>query len=172
MQRERSSARNIWPICKETLPVVISFRAKSPSAKLTAEMVGRFVVEPEASMQRLISLIPKTLFPRERIPSFIIRPPGLRFRPMVVYFWAPGKTQIRPFQFRERCQLFIRPHNETLSVAVCVNNEDCAGLYPVIRNSLVGLAPYLGKFRALNQIEEFHCHSFFSELRPLPVVVQ
>jgi hypothetical protein len=43
---------------------------------------------------------------------------------------------------------------------------------PAIRNSLVGLAPYLGKFRALNQIGEFHCHSFFSELRPLPVVVQ
>ena len=43
---------------------------------------------------------------------------------------------------------------------------------PVIRNSLVGLAPYPGKFRALNQIREFHCHSFFSELRPLPVVVQ
>ena len=42
----------------------------------------------------------------------------------------------------------------------------------IIRNSLVGLAPYLGKFRALNQIGEFHCHSFFSELRPLPVVVQ
>jgi hypothetical protein len=43
---------------------------------------------------------------------------------------------------------------------------------PVIRNSLVGLARYLGKFRDLNQIEEFHCHSFFSELKPLPVVVQ
>ena len=57
-------------------------------------------------------------------------------------------------------------------VAMCVNNEDCPGLYPVIRNSLVGLAPYLGKFRALNQIGEFHCHSLFSELRPLPVVVQ
>ena len=85
-----------------SLSAVISFRAKSPSAKLKAEMVARFVVEPEASMQRLISLIPRTLFPRERIPSFIIRPPGLRFRPMVVYFWAPGKTQIRPFQFRER----------------------------------------------------------------------
>ena len=110
-----------------SLSAVISFRAKSPSAKLTAEMVGRFVVEPEASMQRLISLIPKTLFPRERIPSFIIRPPGLRFRPMVVYFWAPGKTQIRPFQFRERCQLFIRPHNETLSViTMCVSNPDCS----------------------------------------------
>jgi hypothetical protein len=39
-------------------------------------------------------------------------------------------------------------------VAVCVNNEDCPGLYPVIRNSLVGLAPYLGKFRALNQTRE------------------
>ena len=56
--------------------------------------------------------------------------------------------------------------------AMNANNEDCPGLYPVIRNSLVGLAPYLGKFRALNQIGEFHCHSFFSELRPLPVVVQ
>jgi hypothetical protein len=39
---------------------------------------------------------------------------------MVVYFWAPGKTQIRPFQFRERSQLFIRPHNETLSVVTPV----------------------------------------------------
>jgi hypothetical protein len=96
-----------------SLSAVISFRAKSPSAKLKAEMVARFVVEPEASMQRLISLIPKTLFPRERIPSFIIRPPGLRFRPMVVYFWAPGKTQIRPFQFHKRGQLFIRTHKET-----------------------------------------------------------
>src|SRR6266513_5532225 len=48
---------------------------------------------------------------------------------------------------------------------------ECAGV-PVIRNSLVGLAPYPGKFRALNQIGEFHCHSFFSELRPLPVAVQ
>jgi hypothetical protein len=74
-----------------SLSAVISFRAKSPSAKLKAEMVARFVLEPEASMQRLISLIPKTLFPRERIPSFIIRPPGLRFRPMVVYFGLPAK---------------------------------------------------------------------------------
>jgi len=96
-----------------SLSAVISFRAESPSAKLKAEMVARFVVEAEASMQRLISLIPKTLFPRERIPSFIIGPPGLRFRPMVVYFWAPGKTQIRPFQFHKRGQLFIRTHNET-----------------------------------------------------------
>jgi hypothetical protein len=30
------------------LPDVISFRAKSPRAKLKAEMVARFVVEPEA----------------------------------------------------------------------------------------------------------------------------
>ncbi len=79
----------------------------------------------------------------------------------------------RRFQLHGRRQFFIRTHNETLSVAAMrVNNEDCPGLYPVIRNSLVGLAPYLGKFRALNQIGEFHCHSFFSELRPLPVVVQ
>jgi hypothetical protein len=77
------------------------------------------------------------------------------------------------FEFQKRSQLFNRTHNETLSVvAMCVRNEDCPGLYPVIRNSLVGLAPYPGKFRALNQIGEFHCHSLFSELRPLPVVVQ
>ena len=77
------------------------------------------------------------------------------------------------FKFNKRAELLVRAHNETLSVAAMrVNNEDCPGLYPVIRNSLVGLAPYLGKFRALNQIGEFHCHSFFSELRPLPVVVQ
>src|SRR5260370_27885420 len=112
-----------------SLSAVISFRAKSPSAKLKAEMVARFVVEPEASMQRLISLIPKTLFPRERIPSFIIRPPGLRFRPMVVYFWAPGKTQIRPFQFRERSQHLIRTHNETLTVIdVRIDNPDRSAL--------------------------------------------
>src|SRR5260370_30486731 len=74
----------------------------------------------------------------------------------------------RSFQFQKSSQFFIRTHNETLSiVAVCVNNEDCPGLYPVIRNSLVGLAPYLGKFPALNQIGEFHCHSFFFRIKPI-----
>ena len=68
---------------------------------------------------------------------------------------------------------FIRMHDEPLSVVVvCVNNEDCPGLYPVIRNSLPELAPYPGKYRALHQIGASHCHSLFSELRPLPVVVQ
>jgi hypothetical protein len=43
----------------------------------------------------------------------------------VVYFYAPGKTQIRPFNFQKSGQLFIRPHNETLSVAaMCVSNPD------------------------------------------------
>jgi hypothetical protein len=31
----------------------------------------------------------------------------------------------RPFQFQKRSQLFIRTHNETLSIAaVCVSNPD------------------------------------------------
>ena len=52
--------------------------------------------------------------------------------------------------------------------------EELAGTneVPVIRNPLAGLASYPGKFRDLHQIGEFHCHSFFSELRPLPVVLQ
>src|SRR5438128_504487 len=83
------------------------------------------------------------------------------------------KFWLYAFRTTVSCQFFIPAHNETLSVvAMRVHNPDCPGLYPVIRNSLVGLAPYLGKFRALNQIGEFDCHSFFSELRPLPVVVQ
>jgi hypothetical protein len=32
----------------------------------------------------------------------------------------------RPFQFDERCQLFIRTHNEMLSVAMRVSNPDCS----------------------------------------------
>jgi len=33
----------------------------------------------------------------------------------------------RRFKFDKRRQLFIRMHNETLSiVAMCVNNEDCS----------------------------------------------
>ena len=32
----------------------------------------------------------------------------------------------RPFQFRECGQHFIGPHNETLSVAMRVNNPDCS----------------------------------------------
>jgi hypothetical protein len=48
---------------------------------------------------------------------------------MVVYFWAPGKTQIRRFEFHKRSQLFSRSHNETLSViAVCIDNPDCSHL--------------------------------------------
>jgi hypothetical protein len=35
----------------------------------------------------------------------------------------------RRFQFQKRSQLFIRAHNETLSVAaVCVSNPDCSAL--------------------------------------------
>src|SRR5436190_20283024 len=69
------------------------------------------------------------------------------------------------------------PVNESWAIeAVDTRNalETSRGIndVPVIRNPLVGLAPYLGKFRAWSQIREFHCHSFFSELRPLPVVVQ
>jgi len=32
----------------------------------------------------------------------------------------------RRLQFDKRCQLFIGTHNETLSVAVRVNNPDCS----------------------------------------------
>jgi hypothetical protein len=32
----------------------------------------------------------------------------------------------RRFQFQKRRQLFIRTHNETLSVAMCVSNPDCS----------------------------------------------
>jgi hypothetical protein len=35
----------------------------------------------------------------------------------------------RRFEFHKRRQLFIRTHNETLSVvAMCVNNPDCSPL--------------------------------------------
>jgi len=37
----------------------------------------------------------------------------------------PGAN--RQFGFQKRSQLFIRTHNETLSIAaVCVSNEDCS----------------------------------------------
>ena len=34
----------------------------------------------------------------------------------------------RPFGFQKCCQDFIGSHNETLSVAVGVNDPDCAGM--------------------------------------------
>ena len=34
----------------------------------------------------------------------------------------------RRFQLNKRSQLFIRTHNETLSVAMCVHNPDCSSL--------------------------------------------
>src|SRR6266487_587805 len=47
----------------------------------------------------------------------------------MLHFWAPGKTQIRPFQFRERSQLFLRTHNETLSVVpMRIGKPDCSSL--------------------------------------------
>lgn len=46
-----------------SISAVISFCAKSPSAKLKAEMVARFVVEPEASMQRFYFSNPKNAIP-------------------------------------------------------------------------------------------------------------
>jgi hypothetical protein len=52
-----SLAHSLW------LSDIISFRAKSPSAGLKAEMVARLIVEPEAFMQRLIFSTPQTLFP-------------------------------------------------------------------------------------------------------------
>jgi hypothetical protein len=39
----------------------------------------------------------------------------------------PGGGANRYFQLKKRSQLFIRPHNETLSiVAMCVHDPDCA----------------------------------------------
>jgi hypothetical protein len=38
---------------------------------------------------------------------------------------SPARAN-RRFEFRKRSQHFIRTHNKTLSVAVCVNNPDRA----------------------------------------------
>jgi hypothetical protein len=35
-----------------------------------------------------------------------------------------GELMYRPFQFKKRCQDFIGTHDETLSVAMSVNNPD------------------------------------------------
>jgi len=47
-----------------------------------------------------------------------------------LYFIAPAPlflSQNRQFQFQKRGQLFVRVHNEALSVAaMCVNNPDCS----------------------------------------------
>jgi len=38
----------------------------------------------------------------------------------------PNEAANRRFEFDKRSQLFIRTHNESLSViAMCVSNEDC-----------------------------------------------
>jgi len=39
---------------------------------------------------------------------------------------GPSYRTNRRFQFKKRRQLFIRVHNETLSVAVSVHNPDCS----------------------------------------------
>jgi hypothetical protein len=61
----------------------------------------------------------------------------------VVYFWAPGKTQIRPFQFRERRQYFIRVHNVTLPVIAMRTDFEDARLQklPNVRAPLQRLPP-------------------------------
>ena len=51
-------------------------------------MVVTFVIKPQAFMQPIISLIARIATPREGNSNFIIMPPGLEFRPMVLYFEA------------------------------------------------------------------------------------
>ena len=51
-------------------------------------MLATFIVQPEAFMQPIISLIAKLAAPVKRNSNFIIMPSRLGFRPMVLYFEA------------------------------------------------------------------------------------
>ena len=51
-------------------------------------MVTTFVIKPQAFMQPIISLIARMATSREANSNFLIVPPSLEFRPMVLYFEA------------------------------------------------------------------------------------
>jgi hypothetical protein len=73
---------------------VIRIRAKPPNCSDQREIVAIFILQSEAFMLRIISPIAKQRLPVKRILSSIIMLTGLRFRPMVLYFW-PGKSAFR-----------------------------------------------------------------------------
>src|SRR5262249_34047854 len=104
---------------------VISFRAKSPTAGKKEGWSLRLL----QNQRRLCSEFfpsPKLLFPIERIPSFIIRLSGLRFR-LWCFILGSRQNTDRPFKVQKRCQYFICTHNVTLSIiAMCVSNPDRA----------------------------------------------
>jgi hypothetical protein len=59
----------------------------------------------------------------------MVWPNEVQPRKVSLNFFSQQADTNRPFQFQKRSELFIRPHNETLSVAAMrVSDPDCSPL--------------------------------------------